>query len=403
VISETAFDDVRAREFRAEVRAFLDEHFTAGLRAEAEAQSGVFADPDLARRWQSILHRRGWAAPNWPKEHGGAAFTALERYIFDEECAEAGTPVLPGMGLSMCGPVLIRFGTAWQQEYFLPRLLSGEHYWCQGYSEPQAGSDLAALSCRARPDGDDYIVNGSKIWTTHAHAANWVFLLVRTADCPKAQRGITFLLCPLDTRGITIRPIVSISGEHEVNQLFFDDVRVPQKYRVGDENAGWSIAKYLLEFERGGGSRAARLRALLRRIRRIAAQESRDGVPLFAHADFRRRFVELEMAQLVLQATEWRLLTSLGAGQTGGGKSASLLKLRDSQLVQAAAALAMDALGEQSIVDRRSGAAPQPEELAAAGQRAWPTARYLNSRAATIYGGSSEIQRNILARALIGD
>jgi alkylation response protein AidB-like acyl-CoA dehydrogenase len=381
------------------VREFLAREFTLELRRESERQSGVFATPDLARRWLGILHRRGWAAPNWPREFGGTGWTPLQRYVFEHECAEAGTPILPGMGLGMCGPVLMRFGTAWQQEFFLPRILSGEHYWCQGYSEPQAGSDLAALQCRALRNGDEYVVDGTKLWTTHAHAANWIFLLVRTDSTGKPQQGITFLLCPMDAAGITVRPIRSISGEHEVNQVFFDAVRVPVVNRVGEENDGWTVAKYLLEFERSGGSRAARVKSVLRRIRVLAGSETRAGAPLLEDEDFRRRYTEVQLAQLVLEATEWRLLTSQATGRSVGDTTASILKLRGSELMQEATALAMDALGERGIVDRHAdGAADAASDEASL---VWPTARYLNNRAATIFGGSSEIQRNILARALL--
>jgi alkylation response protein AidB-like acyl-CoA dehydrogenase len=384
--------------FRRTVRDFLAREFTPELRAAAARQSGVFATPDLARRWIAILHRQGWSAPHWPREHGGTGWTPIQRYIWDQECAEAGAPILPGMGFSMCGPVLMRFGTPEQQRRFLPRILSGEHYWCQGYSEPQAGSDLAALACRAVRDGDHYVVDGTKIWTTHAHAANWIFLLVRTASLVKPQQGITFLLCPLDTPGITIRPIRSISGEHEVNQVFFDGVRVPVENRVGDENDGWTVAKYLLEFERSGGSRAARVKSVLRRIEKLAATGVRGGEPLAADADFRRRHVELAFGQRVLEATEWRLLISQEAGRSVGDTTASLLKLRGSELMQEATTLAMDSQGEDALVDHHFGLPGMPALDGAVG---WPTPRYLNNRAATIFGGSSEIQRNILARALL--
>ena len=259
--------------FRREVRDFLDDKFTPELRALTARQAGVFAEGELALRWHRILFERGWIAPAWPEEFGGPGWTGDQRAIFQEECARVGTPRLPAMGLSLCGPVIMRYGTAEQKAFFLPRMLSGEHYWCQGYSEPQSGSDLASLQTRAVRDGDDYVVDGSKLWTTHAHYANWIFLLVRTSTEGKPQAGISFLVCPMDTPGITVRPILSMSGEHEVNQVYFDGVRIPVANRMGEENQGWTVAKYLLEFERGGGSSGVGLGVAMDRLEDIARQE----------------------------------------------------------------------------------------------------------------------------------
>jgi alkylation response protein AidB-like acyl-CoA dehydrogenase len=387
-------DDTAA--FRAQVREFLAAEFTPELRREAAVQSGVFASPDLVRRWQAVLHRRGWAAPAWPTEYGGPGWTPRERYIFDHECAEAGTPILPAMGLGMCGPVLMKFGTAQQKARFLPRILSGEDFWCQGYSEPQSGSDLASLQCRAvKDDADSYLVTGTKIWTTHAHAANWMFMLVRTSSSGKPQQGITFLLVPMQTPGITVRPIRSMSGEHEINQVFFDAVRVPVENRVGEENGGWTVAKYLLEFERGGVSRSARVKSALKRALASAREERADGGLLCDDADFRRRFTELSMAQEVLRALEWRSLNDAEIRGQIGDSSASTLKLLGSELLQEATTFAMDAIGDYALADQRSAQPIGPEYASL------PTARYLNQRAGTIFGGSSEVQRNILSRLLI--
>ncbi len=390
--------------FREQVRAFLAAKLTPELRAAAARQAGVFAEGELARRWQRILYEQGWVAPSWPREYGGAAFTHVQRYIFDSECAAAGAPALPAMGLQMCGPVLMAYGTQAQKEYFLPRTLSGAHYWCQGYSEPQSGSDLASLQTRAVRDGDEYVVTGSKIWTTHAQHANWMFMLVRTSAEGKAQRGISFLLVDMATPGITVKPIISISGEHEVNQVFFDEVRIPVANRVGEENQGWTVAKYLLEFERGGGAWSARIKGLLRQLRAIAVVEQSDGGgPLAADPSFRRRLAELEAEVMAVEFTERRVVSNLSTGANAGDAVASLLKLKGSETQQRVTELLVEALGCYATPDQRAAlgwhatGAPIGPEYART-----PVARYLNGRAATIFGGSSEIQRNILARAVLG-
>ncbi len=384
--------------FRDEVRVFLDAAFTPDLRAAAARQAGVFAEAELARRWHRTLYEKGWVAPAWPRQYGGAGFTAVQRYLFDSELSEAGAPALPAMGLQMCGPVLMGHGDQAQKDYFLPRILSGEHYWCQGYSEPGAGSDLASLQCRAVRDGDDYVINGTKIWTTHAHAANWMFLLVRTATEGKPQAGITFLLLDMATPGVTVQPIITLPGEHEVNQVFFDNVRTPVSLRVGEENKGWTVAKYLLEFERGGGSFAARLKGAMRQMRTIAAAEG-----LWEDAAFRRRVAELEVQICAVDFTERRVVSQASTGASVGDSTASLLKLKGTETMQAVTELAVEALGVYATADQREalgiGANVSP---VGADYAAVPVARYLNMRASTIYGGSSEVQRNILARAALG-
>ena len=388
--------------FRDEVRAFLDQAYTPELRAQNARQAGVFADAGLNRQWHKILYDKGWIAPAWPREHGGTGWSAVQKYIWDSECAEVGTPGLPAMGLQMCGPVLMGYGTPEQKAYHLPRILSGESYWCQGYSEPQSGSDLASLQTRAVRDREDYVIDGTKIWTTHAQYANWIFLLVRTSTEGKPQAGITFLLVPMDAPGITVRPIISMSGEHEVNQVFFDAVRVPVANRVGAENQGWTVAKYLLEFERGG-SYAARIRGMLSRVKEVAAVEEQDGGPLLADPDFRRELSELDMAVTAVDFTERRVISGLSTGRNLGDATASMLKLKGSETQQKVTELAMRTLGLYAQPDQR-GALGYGANAAVIGPdyAAAPTARYLNARAATIFGGSSEVQRNILARTAIG-
>jgi acyl-CoA dehydrogenase len=388
--------------FQQEVRAFLNEKLTPDLREQSRRQAGIFAEPAVTSRWHKALYAQGWIAPAWPREYGGTGWTPVQKYIFDSELAEAGAPSLPAMGLQMCGPVLMGYGTPEQKAYHLPRILSGESYWCQGYSEPQSGSDLASLQCRAERDGDDYVVNGTKIWTTHAQHANWMFLLVRTSATGKPQAGITFLLLPMDTPGLTVRPIISISGEHEVNQCFFDNVRIPVSNRVGEENQGWTVAKYLLEFERGG-SYAARIRGLLRSVKATAAAErGDDGASLWDDHDFRRKTLSVELELAAVDWTERRVIAGLSGGKPAGDSTASMLKLKGTETMQKVTELALEALGAYAAPDQRdslgagANAAPiGPDHARTA------TARYLNTRAATIYGGSSEVQRNILARAAL--
>jgi alkylation response protein AidB-like acyl-CoA dehydrogenase len=392
------------RAFQDDVRRFLDQAFTPELRELAARQTGVFADGELNRRWHKILFDKGWIAPAWPKERGGPGWTSVQRYIFDNACAEAGTPVLPAMGLQMCGPVLMGYGTAAQKEYFLPRILSGEHYWCQGYSEPQSGSDLASLQTRAVRDGDDYVVNGTKIWTTHAQFANWMFLLVRTSTEGKPQTGISFLLLDMKTPGLSVKPIVSISGDHEVNQCFFDDVRIPVSNRVGEENQGWTVAKYLLEFERGGGSYAARIRGMLRKIRALAAsQNNGHGCSLAEDGSFLRTVTEAEIATEALDYTERRVIAQLSAGNPAGDATASMLKLKGSETLQRVTEIALETLGFYAAADQRHMREPGSNaEPVGPAEGTTVTGTYLNTRAASIFGGSNEVQRNILARTMLG-
>ncbi len=388
--------------FRDGVRAFLDETFDPELRAQTERQAGIFAEDSVARRWHRALYERGWIAPAWPEEFGGPGWTARQREIFAMECARAGTPSLPSMGLTLCGPVIMKYGTAEQRAYFLPRMLSGEHVWCQGYSEPQSGSDLASLQTRAVRDGDDYVVNGTKIWTTNAHNADWIFLLARTATQGKPQAGISFLLSPMNAPGITIRPILSISGEHEVNQLFFDNVRVPVANRMGAENEGWTVAKYLLEFERGGGSLGVGLRVAAEKVKAMARLEpSGDDESLLEDGDFRRKLAALEIELMTADWTDLRLSAGKGVGESVGGTAASIKKLLASHKGQDVAELAVEVLGHYAAPDQRRamGAFPQETPIGPA-HAVTPTARHFNGRASTVFGGSSEVQHNILARLL---
>ena len=390
--------------FRDEVRTFLNNSLTPDLRARAARQTGVYAEGLLAKEWQRVLHAKGWAAPNWPAEHGGTGWTPIQRYIFAREASLAGAPRLPGMGLQMCGPVIMAHGTAEQQAHHLPRILSGENYWCQGYSEPGAGSDLAAIATRATRDGLDYVVTGSKIWTTHAQYANWIFLLVRTDPNSKKQAGISFLLSPLDVPGIEIRPIRSMSGEHEVNAIFFDEVRVPVTNLVGAENDGWAIAKHLLKFERFGGSAGGRLAAALANLQQLALEQSGSGRDRFVAQEdwFRDRFAELEIEALSIDWMEQNIISRVAVGAAVDDSSSSMIKLLSSELTQRIAQLSVEVLGNRSSVDYRIALEDVTVDTDLSPLQLTATARYLNSRAATIFGGTSEIQRNIIARTALG-
>ncbi len=388
--------------FRDEVRAFLDSRLTPELRAAGRAVTSVFIEPRHSLPWQRILHAKGWVAPSWPREHGGAGFDDMQRYIFASELARAGAPGLAPMELRMVGPCLMHYGTAEQKTLYLPRILSGEDYWCQGYSEPGAGSDLASLQLRAEADGDDYVLNGSKIWTTHAHHANRMFLLARTRFDGKPQGGITFLLLDMTTPGLSVKPIITLAGEHEVNQVFFDNVRVPKANRLGEENAGWTVAKYLLEFERGGGS-AAGLQVSLRRLRAMAAAEPSDaGTPLIADAAFRARLAAEEITVTAIEMTEHRVMSALASGNNPGPAS-SMLKTQGTEAMQRIDELAIEVAAHYAAV-HQPAAREAGSNIAAIGPDHSLTAmaRYLNNRAGSIYGGSNEIQRNIMARLVLG-
>ncbi|MFC3228823.1 acyl-CoA dehydrogenase family protein [Marinibaculum pumilum] len=381
------------RAFRDQVRAFIAANLTPELQAAGRGATSIFVDPAYSLPWQRILHGRGWAAPAWPRAHGGPGWSEMQRHIFAAECARAGAPPLAPMGLRMIGPILMHYGSDEQKAHYLPRILSGEDYWCQGFSEPGAGSDLAGLSLRAESDGDDYVLNGSKIWTTHAHFANRMFCLVRTSREGKPQAGITFLLLDMKSPGIAVDPIISLAGEHELNQVFFTDVRVPKANRLGAENDGWSVAKSLLAFERGGGAGPG-LQAYLARLREIAAR------PPGADWTLAQRLARAEIMVEAVNMSEHRLLSALAEGRSPGPAS-SLLKTRSTETMQHLDELAVDLVGAAACrwpAEPDGANAPEPQR----DEAQWLTARYLNNRAASIYGGSNEVQRNIIARMMLG-
>lgn len=380
-------------EFQEEVRAFLRDNLTPELANAGRLATSVFIEPEFTLPWQRILHAKGWAAPHWPKEYGGTGWDEMQRYIFASECARAGAPGLAPMGLGMVGPCIIGYGTEEQKAHYLPRLLSGEDYWCQGYSEPGSGSDLASLQLRAISDGDDYILNGTKIWTTHAHHANKMFCLVRTDTEAKPQKGITFLLLDMNTPGIKVDPIITLAGEHELNQVFFDDVRVPRSGRLGEENDGWSVAKYLLEFERSGGSSAG-LEAGIARLQRYVTE--------LGDADLMRRAADLFTRVEAIKGTEQRILSAVSSGKPPG-PAASMLKIQRTELMQAVDEVAVMAHGLYSCVHQLEAVHPL-SKVAPIGPAELVTAmpRYLNNRAGSIYGGSNEVQRGIIAKGVLG-
>ena len=382
--------------FRDEVRSFLADNVTPDMRRSVDLTTGFLVEPDVLIELHRALHRKGWSVPHWPVEYGGTGWSPVQRYIFDLECGRAGAAAYNASGSHFVGPVIIRYGTPAQKEKYLPGIRSGEDYWAQGYSEPGSGSDLASLKTRATSDGDHYVINGQKIWTTLAHRANRIFALVRTSSAGKRQDGITFLLIDMDTPGISVRPIIGNGGDHEFNEIFFNDARVPKANRIGEENKGWEVAKYLLEFERGGRVLAGQVRGQFVKLVQLIAARCPDD------RELRTRLAELGSD---LDAMEMIDVSVLSTQQAGGnpGPISSLLKLRWSEIRQAIAELAVDAAGEEALrwlaerpFYRTLQLPPEEEEIAAV------IPRYLNSRAYSIMGGTSEVQTNILAKSLVG-
>jgi acyl-CoA dehydrogenase len=388
--------------FRHTAREFLVNHLPGATVRAQRLTTTVFSEYDVSRAWHQVLFAQGWAAPAWPREHGGTGWNITERYLWSVECARAGAPTVSPIALTMVGPILMRFGTQAQRERFLPRILSAEDYWCQGFSEPGAGSDLSALRMRAVPDGADYVLDGSKIWTTHAHYANWMIALVRTADTGKRQAGITCLLVDMQSPGISVRPIFTIGGDHEVNQVFFDGVRVPQENRVAAEGEGWAVAKYLLEFERGGVIASAALRSELAEVASLAEGTLADLPCVAFEPEIQRGIAAIGIDIDALEMLELRINCALRTGQNPGA-AASILKLRASQLEQAVSALAVRVLGDNALRWEATRPLYSLPKLAEGEEAVWPImSRYLNARANTIFGGSSEIQKGIIARAMLG-
>lgn len=398
--------------FRGTVRRFLDDAMTDDLRQAGRGMTSVYSDYETTLKWHKKLFAQGWVAPGWPVEHGGTGWDIVERYIWQSECAAYETPSLSPMGVGMCGPVLIGHGNKDQKDYFLPRILSGEDWWCQGYSEPGSGSDLASLQMKAVDDGDDFICTGTKIWTTHAQHANWIFCLVRTDGSDIPQRGITFLLIDMKSPGITVEPIIMLTGEHIQNQIFFENVRVPKKNVVGKIGDGWTVAKYLLQFERGNAY-APTLKGHLDKITIMAKQEKgATGNALIDDADFRAKLAAAAIRITAIEFTEHRVLSELSQGGASGDAS-SMLKTQATEMSNHLTELGLEALNHYIAPFQPHLTAPGGPVLAAPevthnehviGPDYGPTVmpKYLNDRAGPIYAGSNEIQRNIMAKAVLG-
>jgi acyl-CoA dehydrogenase len=378
--------------FLAEVRRFLESDLTADLRAAGRATIGVHADLAACRLWHRRLYERGWIAPAWPREWGGTGWTPRQRFLFDRELALNDAPILFAGGVRSLGPLLIEAGTPAQQRRYLQAVLSGDDLWAQGFSEPCAGSDLAALQTRAVRDGDAYVVTGQKIWTTGAHHANRMFAIVRTAQLERPQQGLTFLLIDMASSGITIAPILGLNREHEFNQVFFDGVRVPVANRVGEENDGWGVAKRLMQLARSNNTPAA----LVRRVLRRAEASARTSAAMLDASVWLR----LAQLQIDLETFEQMELAALPSGRPRAQDAVapSMLKLIGSELHQKVAELAMEIAGPLG-----QAALLADEDLAALGleDAARATAKHFSVRAATIYSGSSETQRNVIARSLL--
>jgi len=385
--------------FRAEARSFIAENYPKSLRGKQDEGDELAKEDFLS--WHRILAKKGWIAPAWPVEYGGPGWTPTQRFIWSEETARADCIRIMPFGITMVGPVIYTFGTAEQKAHFLPRILSGEDWWCQGYSEPGAGSDLANLRTMAVADGDDYIVNGQKTWTTMAQHADWGFFLVRTNKEVKAQEGISFLLIDMKSAGIAVRPIITLGGEHEVNEVWLEDVRVPISQRIYEENKGWTCAKFLLAHERTGIAAIAGSKRGVERIKEIARTELDGDRSLYTNPFFRRKVSELEVDLTALEYTELRSLAGEAAGK-GPGAEASLLKIKGSEIQQRITELALEAVGHYGAPYFRGFGEGDNEHPISPdhAHRVAPT--YFNTRKTTIYGGSNEIQRNIIAKMVLG-
>jgi pimeloyl-CoA dehydrogenase large subunit len=388
--------------FRQEVRDFIAKELPAETRERMVA--GKSPTKQQVVDWQRKLNARGWAAPEWPKEAGGPGWTLAQRYIFREELQQAPAPSPLGFNINMCGPVIIEFGTEEQKQRFLPRMLNLDDWWCQGFSEPGAGSDLAGLKTRAVREGDHYVVNGQKTWTTLAQHADWIFLLVRTDPAAKKQEGISFLVCDMKTPGITVRPIITIEGGHEVNEVFFDDVKIPAENLIGEENKGWDCAKFLLGNERFGQARVGASRERIRRLK-VIAQESMDGgQPLMQDPEFRRKVTEIEVELKALEMTVMRVIaTESKRRDKKPDPATSVLKIKGTEIQQMCSELLMKAAGPYAWADGDPDEEGETNDVDVAPDWAFGLAGvYFNWRKQSIYGGSNEIQRNIMAKAFLG-
>jgi alkylation response protein AidB-like acyl-CoA dehydrogenase len=386
--------------FREQVRSFMQEKLPADIRRKV--LGGLIVERDDYVRWQRILHEQGWGAPAWPQQFGGTGWNATQQYIFEEESAAAGAPRAVPFGLKMVAPVIMAFGSPAQQQRFLPKILAAEEWWCQGYSEPGAGSDLASLKMRAVREGNEYVLNGQKTWTTLGQYADWIFCLVRTDFEAKAQRGISFLLVKMDTPGITVRPIITMDGAHEVNEVYFENVRVPAENLIGEENKGWTYAKFLLGHERTNIAGIGIAKRELARLKRVALQEQKNGKPLLKDPMFAARVAQVEVDLTALEITNLRVL-SAEAEHRAPGPEASILKIKGTEIQQAITELLTQAVGPYALQLRREAMAAGYQGEHIGPDYATPLAAgYLNMRKLSIYGGSNEIQKNIISQMILG-
>ena len=388
--------------FRETIREFFEKKLPLNLSSKV-ANGNRFEKQDILT-WQKILHSNGWGAPAWPKEFGGTGWTTTQQYIFEEECANACAPIQLPFGLKMVAPVIMAFGNESQKSFFLPRIISGEDWWCQGYSEPGSGSDLASLKTKAVRDGDYYIVNGQKTWTTLAQHADWIFCLVRTNSDVRNQEGISFLLIDMNTPGITVRPIIMIDQEHEVNEVWFENVKVPVQNLVGEENKGWTYAKYLLGHERTNIAQIGKSKRELKKLIRIANDQVVNGKKLIEDVRFRDRVAQVQLELKALEITNLRVISN--EGKKGPGPEASLLKIKGSEIQQLLTELQMIALGNYALphIKEALDSDWKPNENFSEYPNYAPplTGHYFNYRKTTIYGGSNEIQRNIISQMILG-
>jgi hypothetical protein len=400
-----AFNDEELA-FQREVRDWLAANMPSEVAEESRRSRTSHVSKERLLQWQKKLAGKGWLCPNWPKEYGGPGWNSTQKFIFEMEMARADSPYLSSFSIKMVAPVLMKYGSAAQKQRFLPKIAAAEELWCQGYSEPGSGSDLASLRTKAVREGDHYVVNGQKIWTTNAHYADWIFCLVRTSNEGKRQEGISFLLIDMKSPGIKIDPIYLVDGtrtpmRHEVNQVFFTDVKVPVENLVGEENKGWTYAKYLLEFERGGQAHGPRLRKAFRHLQTLSKTQLDAGEPLSASARWREKMAALEMEIDAVEMNEMMFYSSLKTGDAPGNM-ASVVKMRGTEVGQKVTELAVEAVGWYGapfteLRNYDSNIVPVGGDYVDD-----VSPRYFNTRKTTIYGGSSEVQRNVLAKAMLG-
>jgi alkylation response protein AidB-like acyl-CoA dehydrogenase len=387
--------------FRSEIRAFI----AAELPREMAARTlmGYHPHKPDVQFWTAKLHARGWSAANWPAEYGGTGWSITQRHIFDEECFLAGCPAVNPQAFHLVGPVIYTVGNAAQKQRFLPPIRSGEHFWAQGFSEPNSGSDLASLQTRAIRKGDSYIVNGQKIWTSEAHYGDWLFMLVRTSTEGRPQAGISFLLVDLTSPGITIRPIVGIEGGHILNEVFFDNVSVPAENLVGEENQGWTYAKQLLAEERTFSAEVPRCKHLLSRCKAVASSRQVRGRKLIEDVHFARRLAQLEIEIIAHEATLRRIVAEEEAGVNASSPAPSILKVKGTELSQRAGAMLVEALGDEALPQylEHDYLTATPDDPPGSPLAYGAVSDFFYRRSMTIYGGTNEVQRNIIAAQLL--